>query len=69
MHKVEIAGHAGAESCLPSRLPVLKLLTGRAAIDGAQELRLGGGPQSHRRRAGQEAAPALRQSVKCSGAL
>lgn len=41
MHKVEIAGHAGAESCLPSRLPVLKLLTGRAAIDGAQELRLG----------------------------
>lgn len=30
MHKVEIAGHAGTESCLPSRLPVPKLLTGKS---------------------------------------
>lgn len=35
MHKVETAGHAGTELGL-SRLPVLKLLTGRAAIVGAR---------------------------------
>lgn len=60
MHKVETAGHAGTESCPLSRLPVLKLLTWRAAIGGAQELQLGGGPRSQ---GGEQAtrAPSTRQ--------
>lgn len=41
MHKVETAGHAGTELG-PSTLPVLKLLTGRAAIVGAQGEPTGG---------------------------
>lgn len=41
MHKVETAGHAGTQLGL-SRLPVLKLLTGRAATDGAQGSQLEG---------------------------
>lgn len=41
MHKVETAGHAGTELGL-SRLPVLKLLPGRAAIVGAQGEPTGG---------------------------
>lgn len=45
MHKVEIAGHAGTELGL-SRLPVLKLLTGRAATDGAQGSQLEGRSQT-----------------------
>lgn len=38
---VETAGHAGTELGL-SRLPVLKLLTGRAAIVGARGEPIGG---------------------------
>lgn len=46
MHKVEVAGHAGTESPLPSRLPVLKLLTGRAAVGGPGARSPGlGGPE------------------------
>lgn len=65
MHKVEMAGHAGTESCPLSRLPVLKLLTWRAAIGGAQELQLGGGPRSQ---GGEQAtrAPSTRQGERCA---
>lgn len=41
VHKVETAGHAGTELG-PSILPVLKQLTGRAAIVGAQGEPTGG---------------------------
>lgn len=51
MHKVETAGHAGTELGL-SRLPVLKLLTGRAAIVGAQGSQLEGRSQTRGRCAG-----------------
>lgn len=60
MHKVETAGHAGTELGL-SRLPVLKLLPGRAAIVGAQGEPTEGRSQTRGRCAGR-GSPSPRQS-------
>lgn len=62
MHKTETAGHAGTELGL-LRLPVLKLLSGRAATDGAQGSQLEGGSQTRRRCAG----PRLEGGVQAVG--
>lgn len=66
MHKGKMAGHAGTELGL-SRLPVLKLLTGRAAIVGAQGANWRVGP---RFQGGVQAVPPQPLGrMRCNGAL